>query len=109
MSILDRVPERSKTGESPEFALGECDFAREYPGLWEFVARQMYKGEARATGKLVIFADSGKASLCLIDRCTGQVAFYTADRLDEALRGSERALQEGTLDWRQDKKASYRR
>lgn len=109
MSILDKVPERCKSDAPEEFALVECDFARSYPGLWEFVARQTYKGDARATGKLVVFADSGKATLCLIDRCTAQVAFYTEETLDGVLSGSERALQEGTLDWRQDKKAGYRR
>lgn len=109
MSILDRVPERRKTETPDEFALAECDFRQTYPGLWEFIARQVYKGEARATGKLVIFADSGKATVCLIDRCTSQVAFFTEESLDGALSGSERALQEGSLDWRQDKKAGYRR
>ncbi len=109
MSILDKIPERAKSNEGVEFALPECGFASEYPGLWEFVARQSYQGNPRQTGKLVIFTDGSKASLCLIDRFTDQVAFYTAESLDEALRGCERALADGTLDWRKDKKAGYRR
>lgn len=109
MSILDKIPEKRKVADEVEFALPECDFATQYPGLWEFIARQVYEGNPRQTGKVVIFTDAGKASLCLIDRFTGQVSFFTADRLDEALTGAERGLVEGTLDWRQDKKAGYRR
>lgn len=109
MSILDKIPERAKTDSGDEFALPECGFSGEYPGLWEFVARQAYQGNPRQTGKLVIFTDGSKASLCLIDRFSGQVAFYTADTLDEAVRGAEKALADGSLDWRQDKKAGYRR
>lgn len=109
MSILDKVPERDKSSEDCEFCLEECSFQSDYPGLWEFLARQKYKGDSRQTGKLVIFTESGKATVCLIDRQTGQVAFFTHEALDEALLGVEKALQGGTLDWRKDKRASYRR
>lgn len=109
MSILDRVPVVAKADSETEFCLPECDFHSLYPGLWEFMARQMYRGEARQTGKVVIFTEQGKATLCLIDRETGQVAFYTSDSLEQALCGSEEALQSGKLDWRKDKKAAYRR
>ena len=109
MSILDKVPERDKTDEAGEFCLDECSFKEDYPGLWEFLARQRYRGDARQTGKLVLCTDSGKATVCLIDRQTGQVAFFTAAALDETLLGAEKALQGGTLDWRKDKRASYRR
>lgn len=109
MSILDRVPERDKSSEDGEFCLDECGYQEEFPGLWEFLVRQRYKGAARQTGKLVVFTESGKATVCLIDRQTGQVSFFTSKTLDEAIRGTEKALQEGTLDWRKDKRASYRR
>lgn len=109
MSILDNIPERSKADASSEFALRECGFSEEYPGLWEFVARQAYQGNPRQTGKLVIFTDGSKASLCLIDRFSNQVAFYTAESLHEALTGCEKALADGSMDWRADKKAGYRR
>lgn len=109
MSILDKIPERSKAATEVEFALPECGFSAEYPGLYEFIARQTYQGNPRQTGKVVIFADAGKASLCLIDRFSAQVSFFTANSLDEAMRGADKGLAEGGLDWRQDKKASYRR
>lgn len=109
MSILDKIPERDKEESNVDFALGDCAFKEEYPNLWEFIARQRYKGDPRATGKFVVFTDGCKASVCLIDRCSNQVAFFTADSLDEALRGVDGALGSGGLDWRKDKKAGYRR
>jgi hypothetical protein len=108
MSVVAKIGVGVKVDESAEFALDECGFGEEYPGLWEFVARQRYQGNARATGKLVFFAEGGKATLCLIDRCTAQVAFFTAETLSDVLVGAEKALQVGSLDWRADKKAKYR-
>lgn len=109
MSVVAKIKAGVKSDESAEFALEECGFGEEYPGIWEFVARQSYQGNPRATGKVVIFAEGGKATLCLIDRNTGQVAFFTAEKLSEAVLGCEKALQEGSLDWRVDKKAAMRR
>lgn len=109
MSVLDRVPRGTQSNDSDEHAFSECDFATEFPGLWEFIARQRYEGNPRATGRLLIYADNGKATLCLMDRWTGQVAFYASDNVSAALVGVERGLQAGTLDWRKDKKGSYRR
>ena len=109
MSVVAKIRAGVKQDADAEFAVEECGFASEYPGIWEFIARQVYQGSPRATGKVVFFVESGKATLCLIDRGTTQVAFHTAESLAEALEGAEKALQAGTLDWRLDKKASYRR
>lgn len=109
MSVVAKIKAGVKEDVSAEFALEECDFQTEHPGMWEFVARQSYQGSPRATGKVVIFTEGGKATLCLIDRNTGQVAFFTAETLAGALLGCEKALQAGSLDWRLDKKAALRR
>lgn len=109
MSVVAKIRAGVKQDESAEFSVEECGFTEEFPGMWEFVARQSYQGSPRATGKIVIFTDGGKATLCLIDRNTAQVAFFTAERLSEALVGCEKGLQAGTLDWRADKKAATRR
>lgn len=109
MSVVAKIKAGVKQDDAAEFALEECGFQTEYPGLWEFVARQCYQGTPRATGKIVIFTEGGKATFCLIDRNTGQVAFFTAESLADALDGSEKALQAGSLDWRVDKKAAMRR
>lgn len=109
MSILDRVPERVKSADEGEYCLEECDFKVTYPGIWEFVTRQRYRGDARQTGKFVLFVESAKATVCLIDRQTGQVSFFTSETLDGAFLGTEKALQSGSLDWRKDKRAGYRK
>lgn len=109
MSVVAKIKAGVKHDAAAEFALDECGFKEEYPGLWEFLARQVYQGSPRATGKVVIFAEGGKATLCLIDRNTGQVAFYTGESLAEGLVGAEEGLQAGSLDWRVDKKAAYRK
>jgi hypothetical protein len=109
MSVVGKIGEGVKQDAAAEFAVEECGFTEEYPGIWEFVARQMYQGSPRATGKVVFFVEGGKATLCFIDRKTAQVAFFTAGTLAEALVGAEKALQSGSLDWRMDKKAGYRR
>lgn len=109
MSVVAKIREGVNVSADAEFALAECGFSEEYPGIWEFVARQSYQGKPRSTGKVVIFTEGGKATLCLIDRGTGQVAFFTAESLSEALVGTEGALQAGSLDWRMDKKAAMRR
>lgn len=109
MSILDKLPKPDKSSASAEMCLEQCDWASEFPGLWEFLVRQMYEGNPRATGKIVVFTEQEKATVCLIDRATAQVSFFTGGTVDEALRGSDAALLAGTLDWRKDKKAAYRR
>lgn len=109
MSVVAKIASGVKRDDTAEFAIGECGFGEEYPGIWEFVARQVYKGNPRATGKVVLFVDGGKATLCLIDRGTGQVSFYTAESVAECLVGAEKALQAGTLDWRMDKKSNWRK
>lgn len=109
MSVVAKIRAGVKQDASAEFAIGTCAFEEERPGIWEFVARQSYQGNPRATGKVVIFVEGGKATLCLIDRGSGQVAFFTAETLSEAILGTEEALQAGSLDWRLDKKAAMRR
>jgi hypothetical protein len=108
MSVVAKIKAGVKRDDAAEFALDECGFRDEYPGLWEFVARQAYQGSPRATGKIVIFTEGGKATFCLIDRNTAQVAFFTAESLADALVGCEKGLQAGSLDWRVDKKAATR-
>lgn len=109
MSVVAKITAGVKADASAEFAVDECGFSEEYPGVWEFITRQVFQGSPRATGKVVFFVEGGKATLCLIDRATGQVAFFTAGTVSDALVGTEKALQGGTLDWRVDKKAQYRR
>jgi len=104
MSVLDFVPGKGDSSNGSEFACEGGGFDDSYPGLFEIIARQRYKGNLRKTGKLLIFVDNGKASLCVTDVAGGQIAFYKSDSVGEALEGLERALQSGKVDWRPDRR-----
>ena len=104
MSVLDHVPKKGTVTTGAEFACEAGGFDDEYPGLFEIIARQRYQGNLRETGKLLIFVDCGKACLCLTDRNGGQIAFYKADSIGEALTGLEGQLHAGKVDWRPDKR-----
>lgn len=109
MSIFDQQDLGVNAEKVGEFALSECSFTEDYPGLWEFLSRAEFQGKPRYPGKLVLFEDGGKATLCLICKTSGKVAFHTADQVDECLREANQALLDGSMKWRKDKKASYRR
>lgn len=109
MSILDKQKQRSKPEATGDFLIADDSFAEEYPGLFEMIARCKYQGKSRKTGRLIMFAEPDRATICLCDQDSSQVAFYAAETFGEALAGLERALQAGTADWRLDKKAQYRR
>lgn len=104
MSVLDNVPDKAGPNNGAEFACEGGGFEDQFPGLFEIIARQRYQGNLRKTGKLLIFCDCGKASLCVTDVASGQIAFYKSDSLQAALEGLERALQSGKADWRPDKR-----
>lgn len=104
MSVLDKVPKKSVAQSTAEFAVEDDGFGEQYPGLFEILSRQRYEGKIRKTGKLLLFTDCGKASLCITDKQEGLVAFYKSGGFLEALEGLERALQAGTVDWRPDKR-----
>lgn len=105
MSVLGKVPKPETLDSSREYAVDDDGFGEQYPGLFEIIARVRWEGKRRKTGKILFFVDQGKASLCLSDVHTGQVAFYKSNGFLEALEGLERALQEGTVDWRRDRRA----
>lgn len=104
MSVLDHVPAKGESSNGAEYACDGGGFDDDYPGLYEIIARQRYKGNLRKTGKLLIFVDCGKASLCVTDVAGGQIAFYKSNSIGEALTGLEQALQSGKVDWRPDRR-----
>lgn len=105
MSVLDKILVDSKQSGAAEFACEPDGFGDDFPGLFEIIARQRWKGNPRKTGKLLLFTDYGKATLLLTDAHEGQCAFYKKDGFAEALEGLERALQEGIAPWRKDRRA----
>lgn len=108
MSILDKIGSPGDSSENGEYALEECEFFSQYPGIYEFLCRQMYEGQSRQLARLLVYAEHGKATLCLLERHSAQIAFHVADTLSEALEGLEHRLQAGKVDWRPDKKQQWR-
>lgn len=109
MSILDNVGAPGGPGPESEYINEDEAFQEEFPGIFEFLARVRYHGNDRLPGRLIVYYEPGKASLCLSDKQSGSVAFHAGEGVQEALEGLERRLQGGTVDWRKDKKARYQR
>lgn len=105
MSVLPKIEVPVKSGPENEMAVTGDPFEDDYPGIFEVLCRQSFQGEERQTGRLILFSEPGRASLCLVDKQSGQVAFYTAGGFTEALEGLEKALQAGKADWRKDKRS----
>lgn len=103
MGVLDKIAAVSKEQIKGNSLLDEDKFATELPGIFEMLTMVRYKGKPRKTAKLTLYAEPGRATLCLKDNETGQVAFYAKEGFSEALLGLEGALQAGSLDWRADK------
>jgi hypothetical protein len=107
MSVLDNIQDGGSSVKESEFTLESDPFGDDYPGIFEVLCRQKYAGEARQTGRLIIYSEPGKGCCCLCDKQQRIVAFHIADGLTAALEGLEKRLQEGSLDWRRDKRARY--
>lgn len=103
MGVIDKI--RTSCAKSGNVDLG-CDpgsFGDLYPGIFEIIATQRFKGKERKMGRLSISVNCGKAVVCLNSKEAGKCAFYKADSIGEALEGLERHLQAGDADWRDDK------
>lgn len=104
MSVIDSLGEGCKDPIRGNSLLKKDKFATELPGLFELLTVVKHKGKSRKAAKLTLYAEPGRATLCLADAETGQVAFYAKEGFSESLLGLEEALQAGTVDWRPDKK-----
>lgn len=109
MSILDSVGVPGKPPEGVEFEATDDEFSQEYPGIYEFLARIVVKGEPRKPGALILKYQTGKVNLCLSDAHTGSVAFHVGETMTKALQGAETRLQAGSMDWRETQKGWVKR
>jgi hypothetical protein len=109
MSIIDKLRQGSQDVGLNDSLLGEDPFGDEYPGIFEMLTRSKWKGKGRKVGRLIMYAEPGRATLCLVDVEAGMVTFHTKETFGEALTGLEEALQSGSSDWRQDKRSQYRK
>lgn len=104
MSILDKIASSAVSDDQAEFTCSDEVFGAQYPGIYEFLARIRHAGNSRKPGRLIIYYDQGKASLCLSDADTKQVAFHIDSGIYEALEAAESRLQSGSMDWRHSKR-----
>lgn len=108
MSVVDKIGVPVKPDDEKEFLIEDDAFQEQFPGLFEVLCRCKYQGHPRVTGRLILFAELDRATLCLCDKQSGQVCFFTSKGFNEALEGLERALQAGKADWRADKRSTRR-
>lgn len=109
MSILSKISKPVKAGPDNPLTVVDDPWADDFPGIFEVLAVARFEGKDRQTGRLIIYTEPGKAMCCLCDKETEQVAFYASESIVGALEGLERALQNGSVDWRKDKRARYGR
>lgn len=89
---------------APATRLAVSAFAVSYPTLHEWMSTQTWEdGTARATTTLFLFVDQGVLKAMLKDRDAGQVAFASAEALDDLLGHLEERLKAGTVEWKVDR------
>lgn len=109
MSTLDDADRSVKRVEGQEFECEDEVFAQNFPGIYEWLARVMYKGKPRETASLTIKYRSGGVSLCLSAPQEKLVGWHQDKTIDEALEGLEKRLQARAMDWRERKEGYQRR
>ena len=107
MSIIGKLKQSRKDIVAGDSLLVEDFFAEQYPGIFEMITLVKYQGEDRKPGRLILYAEPNRATLVLCDREAGMVTFYAKEGFADALEGLERALQDGSADWRKDKRSRF--
>ena len=105
MSVIGKIKTSTQKVDKSDFIVSECDFSETYPGIFEMLTRRAYQGKDRKVGRLILYAETNRATLVLCDVDAGMVTFYASETFSEALAGLEGALQGGSCDWRKDKRS----
>ena len=106
MGILDNVGAAAPLDENREFQCEDDLFSTEYPGLYEFLARVKINGKHRKSAKLLIYYEPERVQVLLIDKHTKSCAWHASKGVNEALESLERRLQQGSVEWKYDKRAT---
>lgn len=77
------------------------EFSRRRPALHEWLTLCVDQGQPVETATLLLFCEDGQFKACLHDRESSRVCFRAADSVEGVLDAMERALQDGTADWRE--------
>ena len=105
MAVLDKIRKTEQEVNTSGYLVQECSWSEQYPGIYEMIARRTHQGKHRKVGRLILYAEPNRATLVLCDVDSGLVTFYAKETFVEAFAGLERALQDGTCDWRKDKRS----
>jgi hypothetical protein len=109
MASVYETYEGSKNGQkNREHAFEPGPFGDEYPGIWDALSRELWKGKPVVPCTLSIFAQDGRATVCLQDRHFGRKAFKSAEGVSEALESLEKGIQGHSLEWRQERRRGPR-
>jgi hypothetical protein len=98
---------REKTGPtsptSSEGFLGS-DWCKWYPGVVEFLSRSRWEdGTSRCPGTVMLIYEAGRWKLWCHDKDLGESMFISGATPEGALEAFEKALTEGSGDWRPDR------
>jgi hypothetical protein len=105
MSILGSKGDSGKATPGSYPDLSKDEWAIDTPGLWEYLTAWTYAdGSQRVTSTLTVFLEEGMVKVCLNDRDKGRVAFVSGRTVTKTLEALEEGLQEGSLDWRAQRK-----
>lgn len=89
------------TPEGHRQSTPDSESVERWPALVEFLAEEFWPdGKARRTGSLTLFFDTGRWKVALNDRDQDTVGFGSCASLASLLDWVDRALRDGTLDWR---------
>lgn len=102
-SVFENLQEVSGNGQHAEFAFEPGDFGDQYPGIWELLSRQVFKGKPCKTCTVQIFAQDSLATICVQDRHRLRKGFKSAEGVTEAFQVLEIALWKEDVQWRSDK------
>lgn len=78
-------------------------FAKNYPQLWDFLAKKRESEYFNKTGTFSVFWEDGVFKVFLMDRPAGTSTCVSAPELHEALQIADRGIRSGTLKWRDNK------
>lgn len=100
MSYL-RKPGVASTDPNLEKSPDGGSFQENYPALWEYLAFGVWEdGSVRQKATLLAVYEDGLVKLCLHDRACERVMWVASDCWYDALQACNRALTDGTAEWR---------
>lgn len=94
-------------GQAMEVVAVDEAFKKKYPAIYDFVVTGVVGKKVRRTSTVTLFAEAGFFKLCLNDRQRGCTLWRTGENVLGGIESLERALKDGTADWRPNATGSY--